>query len=81
MDTTVDLKKKIHEFIEHADERMLRIINAIISTEQEQDNEVIPTVPESFYEELDRRKEKHLKGESVSYTWEEVKARARASVK
>jgi len=36
-----------------------------------------PTVPESFYEELDRRRQRHLNGESKSYTWEEVKENAR----
>lgn len=76
MDTTIDIKKRIHEFIDHADERILRIFNAIITTE-----EVEPTVPEFFYQELDKRRERHLKGESKSYTWEEVKTRARASVK
>ena len=43
MDTTIDIKKRIHEFIDHADERILRIFNAIITTE-----EVEPTVPEFF---------------------------------
>ena len=76
MDTTIDIKKRIHEFIDHSDERILRIFNSIITTE-----EVEPTVPEFFYQELDKRRERHLKGESKSYTWEEVKTRARASVK
>ncbi|MDQ0476425.1 MULTISPECIES: addiction module family protein [Chryseobacterium] len=77
METTLDIRKKIHEFIDHADERILRIINAIILTEQE----TAPMNPDSFYEELDNRKERHLKGESKSYTWEEVKTKARAAVK
>lgn len=34
MDNTLDIKKRIHEFIDHADERILRIINAIITTEE-----------------------------------------------
>ncbi|WP_187478096.1 addiction module protein [Amniculibacterium sp. G2-70] len=77
METTLEIRKKIHEFIDHADERILRIINAIITTEEETE----PNVPESFYEELDKRKEKHLTGKSKSYSWEEVKDRARAKVK
>jgi hypothetical protein len=74
MESTLDIRKKIHEFIDHADDRILKIINAIILTEEETDK----MKPQSFYEELDKRKEKYLKGESKSYTWEEVKTNARA---
>lgn len=75
--TTIDLKKRIHEFIDRADERILKIINAIITTEEEAE----PSVPESFYEELDKRKEKRLTGKSESYSLEEAKNRARAALK
>ncbi|WP_262497969.1 MULTISPECIES: hypothetical protein [unclassified Chryseobacterium] len=37
MESTVDIKKRIHDFIDHADERILRIINAIISTEENEE--------------------------------------------
>lgn len=73
MENTIDLKKRIHDFIEEADERILKIFNGIINAEKE--DEAIPTVPESFYKKLDEDREKHLKGESKSYTWEEVKGR------
>lgn len=33
MDTTIDLKKKIKDYLENADERILKIIHAIIETE------------------------------------------------
>lgn len=77
METTLDIRKKIHEFIDQADERILRIINAIIVTDEE--TEQISS--DSFYEELDKRKERYLKGESKTSTWEEVKTKARAAVK
>lgn len=57
MDTTVDIRKKIHAFIDHADEEILKIINEIISIEGFDRGQKIL---DSFYEELDRRKEKHL---------------------
>ncbi len=75
MDATIDLRKRIHDFIEIADERILRVFNAIITTEEEL------SVPESFYEELDHRRAKHLEEKSKSYTWQEVKERAKTSVK
>ena len=78
METTIDIRKKIHTFIDNADERILKIISEIISIEGFDGGQKIP---DSFYEELDRRKEKHLKGESKSYSLSEVKERARGAVK
>lgn len=77
MDSTLIIKKKIHEFIENADDRILRIFSAIIATEEE----TIPSLPKNFYKELEKRREKHLNGESKSYSWEEVKSRARETIK
>jgi len=69
---TVELRENIHRFVDVADERILKIINAIIEVEKKEE---LPTVPHWFYDELDKRRERHLKGESKSSTWEEVKAR------
>lgn len=78
MDTIIDIKKRIHDFVDQADEKMLRIFNELISAKSSEDESAIP---KSFYEELDKRRERHLKGESKSYTWEEVKNKARTSAK
>lgn len=59
---------------------MLRIIKIIIKSE-EIEEEGKSTVPESFYDKTDERKIRHLKGDSKSYTWEEVKDRARSAIK
>ena len=71
MESTLELRKRIHDFIDIADERILRIINGIISVEEQEDN--YPAIPDWYYEKLEIEREKHLKGESPSYTWEEVK--------
>ncbi|WP_159471968.1 addiction module family protein [Chryseobacterium sp. 18068] len=73
MESTLEIRKRIHEFIDIADERILRIINGIIDAEEQEDN--YPTVPDWHYEKLEIEREKHLKGETPSYTWEEVKER------
>lgn len=73
MESTLEIRKRIHEFIDIADERILRIINGIIDAEEQEDN--YPTVPDWYYEKLEIEREKHLKGETPSYTWEEVKQR------
>lgn len=71
MESTVEIRKRIHDFIDIADERILRIINGIIDVEEQEDN--CPAVPDWYYEKLEIEREKHLKGETPSYTWEEVK--------
>jgi hypothetical protein len=79
MDTTIDLKNKVLKYVNSADERLLRMMQALAESYQiEETNE--PTVPDWFYEELDERRERHLKGESKSYSWEEVKESLRKSI-
>ncbi|AZA62119.1 addiction module family protein [Chryseobacterium indoltheticum] len=73
MESTLEIRKRIHEFIDIADERILRIINGIIDVEEQEDN--YPAVPDWYYEKLEIEREKHLKGETESYSWEEVKQR------
>lgn len=76
MDTTIDLKNKVLKYVNSADERLLRMMQALAESYQiEETNE--QTVPDWFYEELNQDREKHLRGETESYTWEEVKTRLR----
>lgn len=79
MESSVDIRKRIHEFIDMADDRILRIFSGIIDAEEQEED--YPSVPEWFTEELDKRKEKYISGQSKSFTWEEVKERAKASLK
>ena len=77
MESTLEIKNRIHDYINQADERILRIFDAIISTDEKSTSEI----PNSFYDELDSRKQKNLTGESKSYSWDEVKTRARSDAK
>jgi hypothetical protein len=79
MESTLEIRKRIHGFIDTADDRILRIFGGIIDAEEHEQDQ--PAVPEWFYEELDKRKERYINGESKSFTWEEVKAKAKASLK
>ena len=78
MDSTLEIRKRIHNFIDEADERILRIFNAIIEAEEE-DSELetseYPQVPDYIYDRIEEEREKYLKGESKTSSWEEVKAR------
>ncbi|MFP3592450.1 addiction module protein [Chryseobacterium sp. SIMBA_038] len=69
MENTIDLKKRIHEFIDHADERILRIINAIITTEENTDEELTP----EHKIILDKRIEDHKENPTSGKSWDDVK--------
>ncbi|SMP01848.1 addiction module protein [Chryseobacterium profundimaris] len=79
MDSTLEIRKRIHDFIDIADERILRIINSIIDAEEQEDN--YPAVPDWHYDVVNERREKYISGESKSYTWEEVKEKAKSALK
>lgn len=79
MGSTIEIRKRIHDFIDIADERILRIINSIIDAEEQEDN--YPAVPDWHYDEVNERREKYISGESKSYTWEEVQEKAKSALK
>jgi putative addiction module component (TIGR02574 family) len=63
----------IEKVIQTNDENILNEVNAILEQE-----EIILTDLQK--EELDKRVERHQRGESKSFTWEEVKKMARLGV-
>jgi pyruvate formate-lyase activating enzyme-like uncharacterized protein len=63
MESTVDIKKRIHEFIDIADERTLRVINGINDMKEQEDN--YPEITDWNY---NKRREKYLTGKGKSYT-------------
>ncbi|MCY0969857.1 hypothetical protein [Chryseobacterium wangxinyae] len=79
MESTLDIRQRIHDYIEDADERILRIFNAIIDAEEEEDPEFEPSeypqLPDYVYERIEEERKKYLKGELKTSSWEEVKAR------
>ena len=68
MDNTIDLRKRIHNFIDHADERILKIINAIITSEESEEE-----LSKEQKIILDERLEDHRKNPSSGKVWKEVK--------
>lgn len=79
MESTLEIRKRIHEFIDIADERILRIFKGIIDAEEQENN--YPSVPDWHYDEVNERREKYISGESKSYTWEEIKEKAKSALK
>lgn len=51
------------------------MIKALVESYQKDEQEL--TLSEEQYQMIDKRREAHLKGESTSFTWEQVKQNAR----
>lgn len=72
---TIDLRKTVKQYINTADIRLLKMIKALAESYQNDEQEL--TLTKEQYELIDKRREAHLKGESKSFTWEQVKQNAR----
>ncbi|MET3731112.1 addiction module protein [Moheibacter stercoris] len=69
MDSANDLRNRIRNYIENSDERILKIINALIDSETEEQD-----VSQSHKELLDLRLKLHKENPSEGKFWEEIKA-------
>ncbi len=65
---TIEIRTRLHEEIDHSDDRLLKMIFAIINEYKEADN-----IDESRKQLVMEERAKYLKGEGKSYSWEEVK--------
>lgn len=72
---TIDLRNTVKEYINTADVRLLKMMKALAESYQNDVQEL--TLSEEQYQLIDKRREVHLKGESKSFTWEQVKKNAR----
>lgn len=72
---TIDLRNTVKEYINTADLRLLKMMKALAESYQNDEQEL--TLSEEQYQLIDKRREAHLKGESKSFTWEQVKQNAR----
>lgn len=73
------LKKTVLKYIDDADERLLKIIKALIESYREEEDH--PKLNEDHYREIERRREAYLEDPEDSYTWDEVKQSIRNASK
>ena len=71
--STAEIKEYLHRQIEVLDDRFLKAIYAMLQSYSKENTDQKLTSGQK--KELERRKLKHLSGESKSYTWQEVKDR------
>ena len=62
------LREELHQFINRADERVLNLMYGMMKA----DSESLLTPAQQ--EDLDKRIDRHKKGESKSYSWSEARA-------
>jgi hypothetical protein len=70
-----NIKEKLHEYIEHSDDRLLKMIYALIR-EYHDDDEYVD-IEDARKKLIQAEREKYLAGKGISYNWEEVKDMAK----
>lgn len=68
MDSSIQLRKKIHDYIDQADDKMLQIFNAIISNENSDEK----GLTKEHREILDKRLEEHQYNPESGKSWDDV---------
>lgn len=74
---TLDLREAVKGYINTADVRLLKMMKALAESYQSDEQEL--SLSKEQYALIDKRRESHLKGQSKSFTWEQVKQKARNS--
>ena len=70
MSTTIDLRKKIHEFVDHADDRILKIFYAIITSEEIDQKKVLE---QKILQARNEKKKGKLITVDPSNVWKNIK--------
>jgi putative addiction module component (TIGR02574 family) len=73
MDSSIDLRNKVLEYIQSADHQLLEMIQSLAESYQENKGEFELTSEQK--KELDRRLERIENGETQFFTLEEIEAR------
>jgi lantibiotic modifying enzyme len=76
--STADIRKKLHNYIETAQDKKLKAIFAMVEEEIEENYSHWKN--ETFVAEINRRENNYLKGKTKTYTIEESFTRAKKSL-
>jgi hypothetical protein len=69
---TTQIKQKLHQYIDNGDEKLLKLM-FVLAKEYNDDNDFEYEFTAEDIKEFDDRRERRLKGESNTYSWEEAK--------
>ena len=71
--TVVEIKTQLHEQIDHSDEKLLKMIYALVKEYGEEETESIDDARRKL---IQSERNQYLAGVGRSYSWEEVKQMA-----
>jgi len=69
---TLNIRQKLHQYIDHGDEKLLKMMFALAKEYNEDDVDYIFT--DEDIKVFDQRREKRLSGESETYSWQDAKS-------
>lgn len=69
----VIIKEELHKYIDAGDEKLLKIMYAVAKEYTETDDEDEYELTDEQIQELDRRREMYLNGQSKGYSWSDAK--------
>jgi putative addiction module component (TIGR02574 family) len=69
--TTIKIREKVHNIIDNADERILKVVYAMLK-EFEKTETTISSLTDEQQEEIERRWKNHKSSKSKSYSLDEV---------
>ena len=69
METTI-IKEKLLQFVEHADEKLLKMLYAVASEYSEEDDFIFT---DADIKEFEKRRENRLSGISKTFEWQHAK--------
>jgi hypothetical protein len=78
--TTTALKKKIHEYIEVTDNKILKAVYTLLEAQVKASEATFEFNKEQI-KELNKRRKAHLSGKSKSYSFEQIKKQVIANHK
>lgn len=70
---TIELRKRVRKYISTADERLLRLMEALAVSYQEEESD--DALTDAHKIELDKRLQRYAEGKTVFHTWDEIEVK------
>ena len=75
---SIEIKKKLHKYIETAHDKKLKAIYTMVEDEIEESYN--PWDDPAFVAQIERREQSRVNGKAKTYSWEEVQQRAKLAL-
>ena len=75
---SIEIKQKLHEYIETAQDKKLKAIYTMVEDEIEEPCN--PWDDPAFVAQIERREQSWLNGKAKTYSWEEVQQKAKLAL-